>query len=59
MLPDGSYEFVYVAVLLPDGLDPAEIDGLPAHLHGRLRPVGSAPFDIELDLVVANAPPPV
>ncbi|MBK8239393.1 MAG: hypothetical protein IPK74_28040 [Deltaproteobacteria bacterium] len=59
ILPDGSYEFVYVAVLLPDGLDPAELDGLPAHLHARLRPVDSAAFDVELDLIVANAPPPV
>ena len=53
VLPDGSYEFLYVAVLLPDELDPGVLEGLPAHLWARLRPHGSAPFEVEYDLVVA------
>lgn len=57
VLPDGTYEFVYVAVLLPDEVDPTTLDGLPAHLWARLRPYGSAPLEVELDLVVVGAPP--
>jgi len=56
--PDGSYEYIYVAVLLPDEIDPTELDGLPAHLSVRLRPYGSADFELELDLVVAGAAAP-
>ncbi|MBX7078097.1 MAG: hypothetical protein K1X88_02850 [Nannocystaceae bacterium] len=58
ILPDGSYEFVYVAVLLPEDIDPSILDGLPAHLHARLRPYGSAPLELDLDLVVAGAEAP-
>ena len=52
VLPDASYEFVYVAVLLPDDIDPAVLEGLPAHLSARLRPADSAAFEVELDLIV-------
>jgi len=57
VLPDGSYEYIYLAVLLPDEIDPAILDGLPAHLSVQLRPYGSAPLVIERDLVVADADP--
>jgi len=53
ILPDGTYEFVYVAVIVPDGKDPLELVGLPAHLWARMRPSDSAPLELELDLVVA------
>lgn len=59
VLPDGTYEYIYVAVLLPDHIDPDDLDGLPAHLSARLRPKDSAPFEVDLDLVVATAPPPI
>jgi hypothetical protein len=58
ILPDGSYEYIYVAVLLPDEIDPVVLDGLPAHLSARLRPYGSAHFEVEMDLVVAGAAAP-
>jgi hypothetical protein len=56
--PDGTYEYLYVAVLLPDEIDPTVLDGLPAHLWARLRPYDSAHFEIEMDLVVAGAAAP-
>ncbi len=57
VLPDGTYEFVYVAVLLPDEIDPPVLNGMPAHLWARLRPYGSAALEVEFDLVVAAAAP--
>ena len=58
VMPDGSYEFLYVAVLLPDGLDPTTLEGLPAHLWTRLRPYESDEIEIELDLVVRGGETP-
>jgi hypothetical protein len=59
VLDDGSYEFLYVAIILPDDKDPMELEGLPAHLHVALRPFEADPIEIDLDLVVALEPPPV
>lgn len=59
VLDDGSYEFLYVAIILPDDKDPMELEGLPAHLHVVLRPFEADPIEIDLDLVVAIEPPPV
>lgn len=56
---DGSYEFLYVAIILPDDKDPMELDGLPAHLHVTLRPYEADPIELDLDLVVALEPPPI
>ena len=37
ILPDGTYEFVYITVFVPDELlDPCDIDGLPGELHAEL-----------------------
>jgi hypothetical protein len=58
IMPDGSYEYIYLAVLLPDEIDPAILDGLPGHLEVQLRPYGSAPLSISRDLVFADADPP-
>ncbi len=58
VMPDGSYEYIYLAVLLPDAIDPAILDGLPARLSVQLRPHGSAPLVLERNLVVADADPP-
>jgi hypothetical protein len=58
VLEDGTYEFLYVAIILPDDKDPLELEGLPAHLHVTLRPYEVAPIEIDLDLVVATEPAP-
>jgi hypothetical protein len=58
ILPDGTYEYIYVALPLPDEIDPDALEGLPAHCKARLRPKGSAPFEVEMDLVVESAPQP-
>ncbi len=58
VMPDGSYEFLFVAAVLPDGLDPTTLEGLPAHLYARLRPYESDPIEIELDLVVRGGEQP-
>jgi hypothetical protein len=53
ILEDGTYEFVYVAIILPDEVDPFEIDGLPATLWVQLRPYDREPLIHELELVVS------
>jgi hypothetical protein len=53
VLPDGTYEFVYVAVIVPDDEDPVELVGLPAHLWARLRPSDSGALELERDFIVA------
>jgi hypothetical protein len=58
IMPDGSYEFLFVAAVLPDEVDPATLEGLPAHLYARLRPYESAAFEVELDLVVRQGEQP-
>lgn len=63
VLDDGTYEFVYVAIILPDEVDPYELEGLPAHLWVQLRPWEHEPIVQELDLTItvgdddADAPP--
>jgi hypothetical protein len=52
LLDDGTYEFVYVAIILPDHVDPFDIDGLPATLWVQLRPYEREPMVRELDLIV-------
>ncbi|HET6583498.1 MAG TPA: hypothetical protein VFG69_08620 [Nannocystaceae bacterium] len=56
--PDGSYEFLFVAAVLPDGLDPLTLEGLPVHLWAQLQPYEAEPMEIELDLVVKNGEAP-
>ena len=37
VLPDGTYEFVYITIFVPDELtDPCDIDGLPGEIHAEL-----------------------
>jgi hypothetical protein len=56
ILPDGTYEFLYVAIILPDEKVPEDLVGLPAHLRVEIQPYESEPIVRELDLVVALAP---
>lgn len=52
ILEDGTYEFVYVAIILPDEVDPFELEGLPARLWVQLRPYDREPLVRELGLTV-------
>ena len=52
ILDDGTYEFIYVAIILPDDVDPFALEGLPARLWVQLRPYGREPLVSELDLTV-------
>ncbi|MEM6992568.1 MAG: hypothetical protein AAF721_18795, partial [Myxococcota bacterium] len=52
-MDDGSYQSTYIAIILPDGKDPVELDGLPATLSVAMEPLDSAPITVELDLTVS------
>ncbi|GEM_PF-5309973 len=64
VLTDGTYEFSYVALILPScedpndcedvskRLDPMILDGLTAKLHVALRPYADPRVELDLDLVV-------
>ncbi|MEM7152077.1 MAG: hypothetical protein AAF799_04505 [Myxococcota bacterium] len=52
VLEDGTYESSFVPFLMPDGVDSADINGLPAHLTVRVRPLNQATLEAELDVVV-------
>ncbi len=58
ILPDGSYEFVYVRVIVSDGVDPATLHGRAAHLWVQLDPWESAPHEVEYDFTLNVDPPP-
>jgi hypothetical protein len=52
VLDDGSYQSSFLPIIVPDGVDPAEIEGEPAHLWIRLRPYEQPALELELDVVV-------
>jgi hypothetical protein len=58
IMPDGTYEFLYVAAVLPDAVDPMTLEGLPARLYAQLDPYDADPMEQELDLVVRQGAPP-
>jgi hypothetical protein len=58
VLGDGTYEFIYVRVIVPDTIDPMDLDGRPAHLWVQVDPYDSAPLVVEYDLTVRVDPPP-
>ncbi len=58
VLDDGTYEFLYVAILIPDDKDPLELAGLPAHLWVEVTPYDSPPIVVEYDLTVVVDDPP-
>jgi hypothetical protein len=52
VLPDGTYQSSFLPIIVPDGIDPAAIDGKPAHIWVRLRPHEQPSLEQELDVVV-------
>lgn len=59
ILPDGTYQSSFLPILVPDGITPEDIEGLPAHLWVRLRPYEQPALEIELDVVVTVSDEPV
>ena len=58
ILPDGSYEFIYVRVIVPDDVDPTTLQGRAAHLWVQLDPYDSEPHEVEYDFTLNVDPPP-
>ncbi len=56
---DGTYESEYLPIIIPDGLDSAELEGTTAHLWVRLRPHEQPELVMELDVTVTvmSTPP--
>ena len=59
ILPDGTYQSSFLPILVPDGVTPEELDGLPAHIWVRLRPYEQPALELELDVVVTVSDEPV
>lgn len=59
VLSDGSYEFIYVRVIMPDDIDPMTLDGRAADLKVVLEPHDSPALELEYSLTVRVDPPPV
>jgi hypothetical protein len=58
VLPDGTYQSSFLPIIVPDGVAPEAIEGLPAHLFVRLRPFEQPALELELDVVVTIGPVP-
>lgn len=58
ILPDGSYQSSFLPILVPDGVTPEELEGLPAHLWVRLRPYEQPALELELDVVITVSDEP-
>ncbi|MCA9655936.1 MAG: hypothetical protein H6712_21440 [Myxococcales bacterium] len=52
VLEDGTYQSSYIPVIIPDGIDSAELEGLPAHIEVSLRPFEQPTLALELDVVI-------
>lgn len=59
ILPDGTYQSSFLPILVPDGIAPEDIEGLPAHLWVRLRPYEQPALELELDVVVTVSDEPL
>ncbi|MCH9681777.1 MAG: hypothetical protein K0V04_10115 [Deltaproteobacteria bacterium] len=53
---DGTYESAFLPILMPDGIDTEQLDGLPAHIHVQLRPFDQPMLVRELDVIIRAAP---
>lgn len=59
ILPDGTYQSSFLPILVPDGIAPEDLEGLPAHLWVRLRPHEQPALELELDVVVTVSDEPL
>lgn len=59
VLSDGTYEFMYVRVIMPDGVDVQSLDGKAATLRVELSPIDSGALVQEFDLTILAEPPPL
>jgi hypothetical protein len=59
ILPDGTYQSSFLPILVPDGITPEDLDGLPAHIWVRLRPYEQPALELELDVVVTVSDDPL
>lgn len=59
LLDDGTLQFMYVRVIMPDGVDVATLDGKTATLRVELEPFDSGTLAQEFELTVVSEPPPI
>jgi hypothetical protein len=53
VLDDGTYEFIYVTIFVPDELEnPCDIDELPGHLHAELETADGDTLIVDLDVSI-------
>ena len=58
VLDDGTLQFLYVRVIMPDGVDVQSLDGKTAHLRVTLEPIDSGTLVEEFELTVVADPQP-
>ena len=58
VMDDGTLQFLYVRVIMPDGVDVQSLDGKAAHLRVELEPLDSGTLVEEFDLTIVADPPP-
>jgi len=59
VLSDGTYEFMYVRMIMPDGVDVQSLDGKTATLRVELSPIDSGTLIEEFELTLLAEPPPI
>ncbi len=59
LLDNDTLQFMYVRVIMPDGVDVASLDGKVATLRVELDPVDSGTLVEEFELTVVAEPPPL
>jgi hypothetical protein len=59
VLEDGTYLSSYLPIIVPDGIDSAQLDGKPAHILLRLRPHQQPNIELELDVVISAMSEPL
>lgn len=53
VLPDGTFESTYIAIILPDDKEPEALEGLAATLWLEISTADADPVAVQLDLTVA------
>jgi len=59
VMEDGTLQFLYVRVIMPDGVDIQGLDGKTAHLRVELEPFDSGTLVEEFELTIVADPPPL